>query len=80
MWTSPLIYLAGVLTAPIVGAVAKPLVRGTVKGGILVARQVRRMAQEVRADFEDIAAEATSDLDARRPHPSTTVPVERGDG
>lgn len=39
-------YVVGVLTAPLVGKVLKPVVRGTVKAAVGVALQVKKAAAE----------------------------------
>jgi hypothetical protein len=52
-------YLIGVVTAPLVARVFRPLLRGAVKTTVGVALEAKRAAAEVREEFQDIAAEAT---------------------
>ena len=49
--------------APVLGNIARPLLRETVKGGLLLQRQVQTVAQEAWQEVEDITAEAKADLD-----------------
>ncbi len=55
-------YLIGVVTAPFVAAVLKPLLRGTVKTTVALGLQTRKLAAEAREEFQDIAAEASADM------------------
>jgi hypothetical protein len=43
--------------------VLRPAARSTVKGGIRVARYAKKLASNVKEEFEDIAAEAQAELD-----------------
>ncbi|MGH3837230.1 MAG: DUF5132 domain-containing protein [Pseudonocardiaceae bacterium] len=52
-------YLIGVVTAPLVARVFKPLFRGVIKTTLGVAMEAKKAAAEVREEFQDIAAEAT---------------------
>ncbi|MGH3888094.1 MAG: DUF5132 domain-containing protein [Pseudonocardiaceae bacterium] len=52
-------YVIGVVTAPLVARVFRPLFRGVVKTTVGVALEAKRAAAEVREEFQDIAAEAT---------------------
>lgn len=52
-------YVIGVVTAPLVVKVLKPLFRGLVKTSVEVTLEAKRAASEVREEFQDIAAEAT---------------------
>lgn len=52
-------YLIGVVTAPLVARVFKPLFRGVIKTTMGVALEAKRAAAEVREEFQDIAAEAS---------------------
>jgi hypothetical protein len=49
--------------APVIGNIARPLLRETVKGGLLLQRQVQTVVQEAWQEVEDITAEAKADLD-----------------
>lgn len=59
-------YLIGVVTAPLVVAVAKPIVRGTVKATMGISLQAKKAAAEAREDYHVIAKEARSDEALRR--------------
>lgn len=52
-------YLIGVVTAPLVARVFKPLFRGMIKTTMGVALEAKKAAAEMREEFQDIAAEAT---------------------
>ncbi len=54
-------YLIGVVTAPLVVKIIKPLVRGTVKASVGLALEVKKAAAEAGEEFQDIAAEVSSD-------------------
>jgi hypothetical protein len=62
LWTS-LGFVLGAVTAPMMGPVVRPLLKGTVKTGILAGREMKRMFESAREDIEDLAADAVSDLD-----------------
>lgn len=65
MFTNRTLYfLVGVVAAPLLGAITRPLARGVIKGGILVKRQLDKVAAEVKEEVQDLAAEAAADLDA----------------
>ena len=59
-------YLIGVVTAPLVVAVAKPIVRGTVKATMAVGLQAKKAAAEAREDLHVITSEARGDEVQRR--------------
>ena len=50
-------YLIGVVTAPLVARVLKPMLRGAVKTSVGVALEVRKAAAEAGEEIQDIAAE-----------------------
>lgn len=52
-------YLIGVVTAPLVASVFKPLLRGAVKATMGVALTVKKAAAEAGEEFQDIAAEVS---------------------
>lgn len=52
-------YMVGVVTAPLVARVLKPLLRGVVKASVGITLEAKKAAAEVREEFQDIAAEAT---------------------
>jgi hypothetical protein len=54
-------YLIGVVTAPLVVKIVKPIVRGTVKATVGLALEVKKAAAEAGEEFQDIAAEVSSD-------------------
>ncbi len=54
MW---LYYLLGVVTAPLVGPLLKPAFRGIIKGSILLGDEVKKCADSVREEIDDIKAE-----------------------
>jgi Protein of unknown function (DUF5132) len=49
--------------APVLGSVARPLLREAVKGGLLIGRQVQAAVQEAWQEVEDITAEAKAEMD-----------------
>ena len=51
--------------APLMGSVLRPLVKETIKGGILLGRQIQTLAEEAWQDVEDLTAEARAELDAK---------------
>lgn len=54
-------YLIGVVTAPLVVKIIKPLVRGTVKASVGLALEVKKAAAEAGEEFQGIAAEVSSE-------------------
>ncbi len=54
-------YLIGVVTAPLVAAVAKPILRGTVRATMGISLQAKKVAAEAREDFQALAAEARTE-------------------
>jgi hypothetical protein len=59
---------AAVVLKAVGGSVARPVVKGVVKTGIKLGRQMQQFAAEVSEDFQDVTAEASSEIDndARR--------------
>ncbi|MGH3566773.1 MAG: DUF5132 domain-containing protein [Pseudonocardia sp.] len=53
-------YLVGVVTAPLVVRIIRPIVRGTVKASVGLALEARRAAAEAGAEVQGIAAEASA--------------------
>jgi hypothetical protein len=51
-------YLIGVITAPLVVKVAKPLVRAVIRTSVEVAVEVRKAAHDVSAGLQEMAVEA----------------------
>lgn len=54
-------YLIGVVTAPLVAKIVKPLVRGTVKASVGLALEVKKAAAEAGEEFHGLAAEVSAD-------------------
>lgn len=55
-------YLIGLVTAPLVGVVFKPLLRGSVKTTVGAALQIKKLAAEVAEDLQDLVAEANAEF------------------
>lgn len=55
-------YLVGVVTAPLVVKILKPIVRGTVKASIGLATEAKKAAAEAALEYHYLAAEANADL------------------
>jgi hypothetical protein len=51
------------IAAPLLGSKLRPAAREVVKGGIRAGRYVRKMAATAKEEMEDIAAEASSQLE-----------------
>ena len=56
-------YLIGVVTAPLVARIVKPIVRGTVKTTVGLAMEAKKAAAEAGAGFQGIAAEVSAAKD-----------------
>jgi hypothetical protein len=50
--------------APLFSKQLRPVVRGAIKGGIASGRYVRKVAEGMKEDLQDLSAEAKADLDA----------------
>lgn len=57
-------YLIGLVTAPLVAKIIKPILRGTVKTSVEVGLQMKKLAAEAAEDFQDLAAEANAEMAA----------------
>ncbi len=68
-------YLIGLVTAPLAGAIIKPLLRGTVKLTVGVGLQVKKLAAEAREEFQDLTAEANAEISAAETAPRSNVTV-----
>ena len=70
-------YVIGVVTAPLVGKVFKPLLRGVVKATVGLALEVKKAAAEAGEELQDIAAEVSvekaADSEAARAGRTGTV-------
>jgi hypothetical protein len=62
MWQKALLFLGGVVAAPILKPILRPVAREAVKGGILLTNYVHQVITEVREEVEDLAAEASHEL------------------
>lgn len=54
-------YLLGVVTAPLVVKIVKPIVRGTVKASVGLAMEAKKAAAEAGEEFHGLAAQARAD-------------------
>lgn len=54
-------YLIGVVTAPLVGKIVKPILRGTIKASVGLALEAKRAAAEAGAEFHALAIEVSAD-------------------
>lgn len=57
-------YLIGLVTAPLVLRVVKPLFRNATKTTIEIGLKARKLAAEAIEDLQDLAAEANADVAA----------------
>lgn len=55
-------YLLGLVTAPLIAKVVKPILRGTVKTTVGLALQAKKLASEAVEDVQDLAAEASAEM------------------
>ena len=60
--------------APVVGGILRPLVKETIKGGILLGRQIQTLAEEAWQDVEDLTAEAQAELNGQAPEDTEKKP------
>jgi uncharacterized protein DUF5132 len=58
-------YLLGVVTAPLVVRVFKPIVRGTVRASVGLAMEAKKAAAEAGQEYRAIAAEESGELAAQ---------------
>jgi hypothetical protein len=62
-------YLMGAASGLVLALAApflRPVMRSTVKSGILVGRHARQVGSDLKEQFEDIVAEAQADLDKEK--------------
>jgi hypothetical protein len=59
-------YLIGVVTAPLVGKVVKPIARGTIKTTIVIGLQAKRLVAGTAEDLQDLVAEANAEVTATK--------------
>ncbi|MEU1177876.1 DUF5132 domain-containing protein [Streptomyces sp. NPDC005820] len=69
-------FLIGLITAPVLKRVVKPLVRGVVMTSVGLALEVRRAAVETGAQIQDLTAEVVAEKQAR----SGGAPRAKADG
>lgn len=55
-------FAVGVIAAPLVGKIAKPLLQGTIKATIGLGLQARKLAMEAVEDLQDLSAELSADF------------------
>ena len=72
--TPVLIGIGALLLAPVVlpaaGAVVRPLIKATVKSGLLFAKKGRELISDAMESLEDITAEVKAELIAERKGPA----------
>lgn len=56
------VFVVGVISAPLVKKVLRPVVRGAVKTSVKLAADAKRAAHEVNEGLYDIAAEASAEV------------------
>jgi uncharacterized protein DUF5132 len=54
-------YLIGVVTAPLVAKIVKPVLRGTVKASVALALEAKKAAAEAGQEFHTLATEVSAD-------------------
>lgn len=78
--TPILIGIGALLLAPVVlpaaGSVVRPLIKATVKSGLLAAQKGRELLSEAMESLEDIAAEVKAEMIAERKGPAPVTPPE----
>jgi hypothetical protein len=55
--------------APRVGRASRPFIKATIRGGYVLTREVRQLAESVREDLEDITAEAVLETESAQGKP-----------
>jgi hypothetical protein len=66
-WYAPVFFLLGAVSSPVVTKVLKPVLREVIKGGVLIALEVKKAASSVTEDLQDIAAEAAHEVRTEKP-------------
>lgn len=66
-------YVVGVATAPLIGKIVKPLLRGAVKTTIEAGLQVKKLAAEAGQELQGLAAEASIDIAAKNAESTETA-------
>jgi hypothetical protein len=54
---------------PALGRLLRPVVKETIKGGLVAGRELQTLADEVREELEDVAAEARAEVEPRADRP-----------
>jgi hypothetical protein len=71
MWQKSVYVLFGMVVAPaikpILKGVARPVTREAIKLSLLASDKVHAIAQDVREDIEDLAAEARASIEHEKP-------------
>jgi gas vesicle protein len=62
MWNVALGFVAGMLVAPGVKKILRPIFKEVVKAGMVVGTQIQQVASGVKEDLEDITAEASAEI------------------
>ena len=70
-------YLLGLVTAPLVAKLAKPVLRSTIKATIEIGLQAQKIAAEAVEELQDLAAEATAEMVAAEVTATTGGPRSR---
>ena len=59
-------FLVGLVAGPVGWAIFKPLARGAVKSSVLLAMEVKKLAEEAGEELRDVAAELSADIAAAK--------------
>jgi|CXWL01.1.fsa_nt_gi TPP-dependent pyruvate/acetoin dehydrogenase alpha subunit len=65
MLTTIIAFFAGVLLAPVVKPLLRPLLVELIRAGLMTADEVRRISAEVQETVQDAAAEAQAQRESR---------------
>lgn len=63
---------------PAVASVLKPLIKATIKGGIILIEKGREIAAETMEVVEDLTAEAKAELAQERAHAGAAITPDEG--
>jgi hypothetical protein len=74
MWSEILAFSAGVLLAPAIRPLLRPLAVEVVKGVLLTVDEARRLSEQVKEDVEDVTAEARIEYEKRRAAEAAAAP------
>lgn len=70
-------YLVGVVTAPLIVKIVKPVLRGVVRTTVGAALEVKKLAAEAAGDVQNLVAEASADFAVTETHPDVAVTAPR---